>query len=62
MVRLARVSYIVNGDGTEVDFHVHDRVSHGERPVLVYDGHLSPSVGGSGYFDAVIPAGRLLGR
>ena len=28
-------SYISNADGTEVDFHVHDRVSHGERLVQV---------------------------
>ena len=37
------------------------RAGMSPRPVLVYDGHLSPSVEGSGYFDAVIPAGRLLG-
>ena len=30
-----RISYLVNGDGTEVDFHVHDRVSHRERLVQV---------------------------
>ena len=30
-----RVSYIVNRDGTEVDFHVHDAVSHEERLVQV---------------------------
>jgi len=31
------------------------------RPVLVYDGVLQPQVEGCGYFDAVIPARRLLG-
>ena len=30
-----RISYLVNIDGTEVDFHVHDRVSHRERLVQV---------------------------
>ena len=30
------------------------------RPVLVYEGELAPSVEGSGYFDAVIPASKLL--
>ena len=30
-----RVSYVVNKDGTEVDFHVHDAVSHEERLVQV---------------------------
>ena len=29
------------------------------RPVLVYDGELAPSVEGSGYFDAIIPAAKL---
>jgi len=32
------------------------------RPVLVYEGELAPYVEGSGYFDAIIPAARLLGR
>ena len=31
------------------------------RPVLVYDGELEPSVEGTGFFDAVIPARKLLG-
>ena len=30
------------------------------RPVLVYEGELDPSVEGSGYFDSVIRAERLL--
>ena len=32
------------------------------RPVLVYEGELAPYVEGSGYFDAIIPAAKLLGR
>ena len=32
------------------------------RPVLVYDGELSPMVSGRGYFDAIIPARKLIGR
>ena len=32
------------------------------RPVLVYEGELAPYVEGSGYFDAVIPAAKLIGR
>ena len=30
-----KISYIANADGTEVDFHVRDRSSHGERLVQV---------------------------
>jgi len=30
-----KISYLANKDGTEVDFHVHDRVSHKERLVQV---------------------------
>ena len=32
------------------------------RPVLVYEGELAPYVEGSGYFDAIIPAAKLIGR
>ena len=32
------------------------------RPVLVYEGELAPYVEGSGYFDAVISAAKLIGR
>lgn len=31
------------------------------RPVLVYDGELAKSVEGSGFFDAIVPARKLLG-
>ena len=31
------------------------------RAALVYDGELSPAVGASGFFDAIVPASRLLG-
>lgn len=37
------------------------RKSMSARPVLVYEGELAKSVEGSGYFDAVIPAEKLLG-
>jgi predicted AAA+ superfamily ATPase len=30
-----KISYLINKDGTEVDFHVHDPVAHGERLVQV---------------------------
>ena len=30
-----KISYISNADGSEVDFHVHDMISHGERLVQV---------------------------
>ena len=32
---IGKISYISNADGTEVDFHVHDMISHGERLVQV---------------------------
>ncbi len=32
------------------------------RPVLVYDGELHPAVEASGFFDAVVPAQKLLGK
>ena len=32
------------------------------RPMLVYEGELAPCVEESGYFDAVIPAAKLIGR
>ena len=31
------------------------------RTVLVYSGELAPSIEPSGYFDALVPFGRLLG-
>ena len=31
------------------------------RPVLVYDGHLHPSVAADGFFDAIVPASDLFG-
>lgn len=30
-------------------------------PVLVFDGELDPVVEGDGFFDAVVPASKLLG-
>ena len=32
------------------------------RPVLVYDGELHPAVEATGFFDAVVPACKLLGK
>ena len=32
------------------------------RTALIYDGELAPSVEADGYFDAIVPARRLLGR
>ena len=37
------------------------RVGMSARPVLVYDGELAPAVSGRGYFDAIIPARKLIG-
>lgn len=31
------------------------------RTALVYEGELAPVVRGNGYFDAIVPASRLLG-
>ena len=31
------------------------------RTALVYDGHLSPLAASDGYFEAVVPFGKLLG-
>ena len=39
--------------------HVRKNVS--KRPVLVYDGEISPRVEADGYFAALIPARKLLG-
>lgn len=32
------------------------------RTALVYEGHLAPGVEADGYFDAIVPIERLLGR
>ena len=39
------------------------RLPHGitVRAALVYDGELSPSVEAGGFFDALVPASKLLG-
>jgi hypothetical protein len=31
------------------------------RAAIVYSGHLSPTVAAAGYFDAIVPFGKLLG-
>lgn len=54
--------------GTEIEREMRTKIARlpmrkgmSVRPVLVYDGELSPEVEGRGYFDALIPARRLLG-
>ncbi len=73
LIQTARTAYVVEIKrqreiGPEIEQEVQSKIDNlplragmTPRPVLVYDGHLSPSVEGSGYFDAVIPVGRLLG-
>lgn len=73
LIQTARTAYVVeikrqNHIGTEVEREVEDKISRlplrkgmSVRPVLVYEGELAPSVSGSGYFDAIVPARKLLG-
>ena len=73
LIQTARTAYVVEIKrqreiGPEIEQEVQRKIDNlplragmTPRPVLVYDGHLSPSVEGSGYFDAVIPVGKLLG-
>ena len=73
LIQTARTAYVVEIKrqreiGPEIEADVQRKIDNlplragmTPRPVLVYDGHLSPSVEGSGYFDAIIPVGRLLG-
>lgn len=73
LIQTARTAYVVEIKrqreiGPEIEREVQRKIDNlplrpgmTPRPVLVYDGHLSPSVEGSGYFDAVIPVGKLLG-
>ena len=73
LIQTARTAYVVEIKrqreiGPEIEDEVRDKVARlplrrgmSPRPVLVYDGHLAPSVEGTGYFDAIIPARKLLG-
>lgn len=73
LVQTPRTAYVVevkrqNEIGPEIEGEVWDRMSRlplrkgmSKRPVLVYDGHLSPSVEGDGFFAAVVSGRKLLG-
>ena len=73
LIQTARTAYVVEIKrqreiGPEIEDEVRDKIARlplrrgmSPRPVLVYDGHLAPSVEGTGYFDAIIPARKLLG-
>ncbi|MBQ7188018.1 MAG: helix-turn-helix domain-containing protein [Kiritimatiellae bacterium] len=73
LIQTARTAYVVEIKRKRyIDESVENEVEHkvrllplrkgvSARPVLVYDGELDPVVLGNGYFDAVIPARRLLG-
>ena len=73
LVQTARTAYVVEiKRQREIGHEIEEEVSRKmenlplragmtPRPVLVYDGHLSPSVEGSGFFDVIVPASKLLG-
>lgn len=72
LVQTARTAYVVEIKrkrfiGEEIENEVEEKIRRiplrkgmNVRPVLVYDGELSPQVEGTGYFDAIINAGQLL--
>jgi len=72
LVQTPRTAYVVeikrkNRIGPEIEDELEEKMRRlplrkgmSRRPVLVYDGELDPSVEGSGYFAAIIPAGKLL--
>ena len=64
VVEIKRKRYIDEGIEAEVERKI-DRLplrkGVSARAVLVYDGELDPVVEGNGFFDAIIPASRLLG-
>lgn len=73
LIQTARTAYVVEIKrrreiGPEIEEEVQRKIHSlplrsgmTPRPVLVYEGHLAPSVEGTGFFDAIIPARRLLG-
>ena len=73
LIQTARTAYVVEIKrqreiGHEVEDEVRRKIDRlplragmTPRTVLVYDGNLAPSVGGTGFFDAIIPAQKLLG-
>ena len=64
VVEIKRKRYIDESIEAEVERKI-DRLplrkGVSARAVLVYDGELDPVVEGNGFFDAIIPASRLLG-
>ena len=73
LIQTPRTAYVVEVKrkahiGREIETEMEERIARlslrkgmSARPVLVYEGELSPVVEGDGFFDAVIPASRLLG-
>jgi AAA+ ATPase superfamily predicted ATPase len=73
LVQTPRAAYVVEVKrkariGREIEDEMETRLKRlplrkgvSARPVLVFDGELDPVVEGDGYFDAVIPASKLLG-
>ena len=73
LIQTSRTAYVVEIKrqreiGPEIEDEVRRKIARlplrsgmTPRPVLVYDGFLAPSVEGTGFFDAVIPARKLLG-
>ena len=64
VVEIKRMKHI----GSEIEDDVREKIRRlplregvSARPVLVYDGELAPIVSGRGYFDAIIPARKLVG-
>jgi len=74
LVQTARTAYVVEvkrkrSIGVEIEDEVASKISRlplrkgvSARPVLVYDGELDGAVEGNGYFDAIIPASKILGK
>ena len=73
LIQTARTAYVVEIKrqkeiGPEIEDEVRRKIARlplragmTPRPVLVYDGRLAPSVEGTGFFDAIIPARKMLG-
>ena len=72
LVQTPRTAYVVEVKRKNIDGDVekeveekmrllHVRKNVSKRPVLVYDGEISPRVEADGYFAALIPARKLLG-
>jgi len=74
LIQTARTAYLVEVKrmadiGIEVEKEVETKALRiplregvSIRPVLVYDGKVSPQVEGRGYFDVILPASKLLGE